>query len=58
MAMPTPRTGLAAVTGLDGMIYAIGGYNSEGPVSTVEAYDPSLDQWTPSKSRFRPPPQA
>jgi hypothetical protein len=45
MAMPTPRTALAAVTGLDGMIYAIGGQNSEGELSTVEAYDPSADQW-------------
>jgi hypothetical protein len=43
--MSTPRAFHAAVTGLDGLIYAIGGYNSEGPVSTVEAYDPALNQW-------------
>jgi hypothetical protein len=50
MPMPTPRVWPAAVTGLDGLIYAIGGFNSEGPVSTVEAYDPSLDRWSPKQS--------
>jgi hypothetical protein len=44
-SMNTPRAWLAAVTGLDGLIYAIGGTNSEGAVSTVEAYDPTLDKW-------------
>jgi hypothetical protein len=43
--MNTSRCSLAAVTGLDGLIYAIGGTNSEGAVSTVEAYDPTLDKW-------------
>jgi hypothetical protein len=45
MPMLTPRAGLGVVTGLDGMIYAIGGQNSEGELSTVEAYDPSTDSW-------------
>lgn len=45
-AMTTPRAFHAAVTGLDGVIYAIGGYNSDGqPVASVEAYYPSLDRW-------------
>lgn len=43
--MSTPRGFHAAVTGLDGLIYAIGGVNSQGLVSTVEAYDPSHNQW-------------
>ena len=43
--MNTPRMRLAAVTGLDGLIYAIGGFNSDGPVSRVEAYDFTLDKW-------------
>jgi hypothetical protein len=45
MAMSTPRAFHAAVTGHDGVIYAIGGFNSQGPLSTVEAYYPSLDRW-------------
>jgi len=50
MPMQTPRVWPAAVTGLDGVIYAIGGFSSEGPVSTVEAYYPSLDRWLPKPS--------
>jgi len=37
--MPTGRLGLAAATGLDGRIYAIGG-NDGSIISTVEAYSP------------------
>src|SRR5262245_6651400 len=37
-----PRLGLAAVTGRDGHIYAIGGND----VATVEGYDPASDTWT------------
>src|SRR5690349_18307638 len=44
-AMPTARWGLAATTGTDGRIYAIGGYNN-GFLSTVEAYDPGTNTWT------------
>ena len=51
-SMSTPRGFHAAVTGLDGLIYAIGGVNSQGLVSTVEAYDPSLNQWLPKALTF------
>jgi hypothetical protein len=43
--MPTARSGLAAVTGPDGRIYAIGGFNNL-PLATVEAYDPATGTWT------------
>ena len=39
--MPNPRAGLSTSV-VDGIIYAIGGYNS---LSTVEAYDPKTDTW-------------
>ena len=46
--MPTARTGLAAVTGLDGRIYAIGGSNvfGGGHFRTVEVYDPQTSTWS------------
>lgn len=46
--MPTARYGLAAVSGPDGRIYAIGGCCTAGGayVSTVEAYDPTSNTWT------------
>ena len=34
--------GLAAV---DGKIYAIGGYDDDFPLKSVEAYDPQLGTW-------------
>jgi N-acetylneuraminic acid mutarotase len=46
--MPTARTELAAVTGPDGAVYAIGGSASGfgfDSLSTVEAYDPQTDTW-------------
>jgi N-acetylneuraminic acid mutarotase len=43
--MPTARYGLAAATGPDGRIYAIGGYNGEY-LNVVEAYDPTTNCWT------------
>lgn len=43
--MPTPRSGLAAVTGPDGRVYAIGGYGEYSPVATVERYDPARNVW-------------
>ncbi len=45
--MPTPRCHLAVVA-LDGLIYAIGGTNTNGSIkfATVEVYDPSTDIWT------------
>lgn len=36
--MPTPRANLVAVTGPDGLIYAIGGGDTMGPLDNVEAY--------------------
>jgi N-acetylneuraminic acid mutarotase len=47
--LPTPRTGLAAVTGRDGLIYAIGGANATtGLLKTVEVFDGNL--WKPGPS--------
>ncbi len=44
--MPTARTGLAAVTGPDGRIYAIGGYNfMGGHFNAVEVYNPLTNSW-------------
>ena len=44
--MPTPRDGLAAVTGSDGRIYAIGGESNGSFVKTVEAYDTTANTWS------------
>jgi N-acetylneuraminic acid mutarotase len=51
-SMPTARYGLAAATGLDGRIYAIGGDTASpgtspgsGPLTTVEAYTPGTNSW-------------
>jgi hypothetical protein len=53
--MPTPRSGLAAATGTNGFIYAIGGgivhgwYGQMGPppvtYATNEAFDPATNSW-------------
>lgn len=47
--MPTPRYALAVVAGIDGRIYAIGGYDTvSGKVSNAfEVYDPATQKWTP-----------
>jgi streptogramin lyase len=45
----TPRSALAAVTGVDGLIYAIGGFNGSY-LGTVEAYDPAANMWTSRSS--------
>jgi N-acetylneuraminic acid mutarotase len=50
-SLPTPRYGLAAVTGPNRKIYAIGGDESAGADANkisdrVEAYDPSANSWT------------
>lgn len=34
------------VTTMDGCIYAVGGQNCEGYISTVEKYDPNSNEWT------------
>ncbi|WP_371502576.1 hypothetical protein OG871_36000 [Kitasatospora sp. NBC_00374] len=45
--LPTARVGLAAVTGRDGRIYAIGGSPNEQfpPSDVVEVYTPGTDTW-------------
>jgi hypothetical protein len=43
--MPTARSGAAAVTGRDGTIYLIGGFDGSGFLNSVEAYDPATDTW-------------
>jgi N-acetylneuraminic acid mutarotase len=46
-ALPTPRDGLAAATGADGRIYAIGGQLAGGLLTNeVDAYDPCSNTWT------------
>jgi hypothetical protein len=42
--MPTARGFLAATTGPNGRIYAIGG-DTTGSLNTVEAYDPATNTW-------------
>lgn len=44
-SIPTARSLLATVTGLDGRIYAIGGENANGRLDTVEVYDPNTNTW-------------
>jgi N-acetylneuraminic acid mutarotase len=44
--LPTARSFLAAATGPDGRIYAIGGYADNGPTNIVEAYSPVTNAWT------------
>ena len=39
------RGTLAAATGPDGLIYAIGGADANNMLATVEAYDPAADKW-------------
>jgi N-acetylneuraminic acid mutarotase len=49
--MPAPRAFLAAATGLDGTIYAIGGmYGNDNYHADVNAYDPVANTWTPVAS--------
>jgi N-acetylneuraminic acid mutarotase len=53
--MPTARAAFAAVTGPDGLIYAIGGTDGNGNIlTTVEAYDPVKDKWTTKKPMQTP----
>jgi energy-converting hydrogenase Eha subunit A len=48
-SMPTARTGLG--TGVvNGVIYAVGGYNGGNYLGTVEAYDTATDTWTTKAS--------
>jgi N-acetylneuraminic acid mutarotase len=45
-SLPTARLGLAAATGFDGRIYAIGGTNGSNVFNTVEAYNPVTNSWS------------
>lgn len=47
-SMPTARTGLKAITGLDGRIYVIGGYSQPdgGHLRVLEIYNPATNTWT------------
>ena len=51
--MSTPRSTLAAAA-VGGKIYAIGGQLSTSVLSTVEAYDPASNAWTPKASMPTP----
>ncbi len=43
MSMPSPRSGLGAVTGADGLIYVIGGADASGtPLNTAAYYGPKV----------------
>ena len=42
--MATPRDN-HAVAVLDGKLYAVGGYNDDGFLSSVERYDPAANTW-------------
>ena len=45
-SMPTARSGLAAVTGPDGLIYVAGGFLPDGgPTGAFEAYDTVVGGW-------------
>jgi len=44
--IPTARAQLGVTSGNDDKIYAIGGYDSSGALSTVEEYDPVTNTWT------------
>jgi len=39
------RSGVCA---LNGLVYAVGGFNGSLRVRSVDAYDPARDQWTPA----------
>ena len=45
-SLPTAHFGLAAATGGDGRIYAIGGVGNAGSSNEVDAYDPVTNSWT------------
>ncbi len=48
--MPTARNVLAAATGPDGRIYAIGGHPVGPNLNPAEAYDTKTNAWTPVAS--------
>lgn len=44
-----PRSGLCTVV-LEGCIFAIGGHDGKSPLSSVEKYDPLLNEWSSQPS--------
>ena len=53
VSMPTPRWG-PSVAVVDGLIYAIGGWNGWPELSVVEVYDPVNDNWSGKVPRNGP----
>lgn len=43
--LPSPRA-QSSIAVANGILYAIGGYASAGPIADVEAYDPNTNAWT------------
>jgi N-acetylneuraminic acid mutarotase len=48
--LKTARDGPAAVTGSDGKIYVLGGFDGTKSLSSVEAYDPATNSWSSETS--------
>jgi N-acetylneuraminic acid mutarotase len=46
VALPAAQAFLAAATGVDGRIYALGGFDSQGLSTQVQAYDPTTNTWS------------
>ena len=44
--MPTPRAQASIITGDDGRIYVMGGYNGSKVFNMTEAYNPTTNTWT------------
>jgi len=49
-SMPTKRGQAVVITGDDGLIYVMGGFDSAEAFNTVEAYDPLTDTWVTKAS--------
>jgi hypothetical protein len=49
-AVPEGRSYPAAATGLDGLIYLIGGYDGTNPVNTAQVFNPTTGAWAASKT--------
>ncbi len=49
-SLPNTRALLAAATGANGIIYAIGGYDGSNAVNAVDAYNPATNSWSPVAS--------
>src|SRR5205823_5690690 len=45
-SMSGARAGAAAAAGLDGRVYAFGGFDGSGIVNSAEAYNPMTNTWT------------